>query len=428
VGEYPTRRAVLLGAGALGVGTLGAVRVLDRGYPRVALLGETVAFDGTGGRRLIAAAELPALGPSSRCLTTAPARVRAAERDFLAALPAWTRTGPHQSLLESALLDLWVLGEDLPAPVAGWAPKWRYIWPRDAAHVAAAHAALGDIDRALAPLAFLAARQESSGWFEPRYDPWTGRAPDGRAHQLDATAWVLWAAGRLVALAPGEADRIEAVTGPMVRRSAGLLAHLLATQDLPPATPDYWEVSTPVLTLGTAASVLAGVRAAYGLGRVWGDAALADRSGAAAERLRVALSRTFEPAGWPREIDGRAVDAAVAFLAPPYAADPPPASVGAALDRYRRTAARPAGGLAPGADWKRDGISWTPETLILAQAYAHLGRAQDAGALLDWVAAHRTRAGSIPEKVLYDGTPAAVAPLAWSAALAVTTIARLRGV
>lgn len=427
MGEFPTRRGVLFGVGALGI-ALGSSRLLERRPAQVRLLSETVAFDGSGFRRLVGEADLTRLRPGSRCLVTASADLVRAERAYLETRPAWAHQGgPHQDLLDSALLDLWILGERLPAPVAGWSPPWRFVWSRDAAHVAVAHAALGDLDRALAPLTFLAALQESSGWFEPRYDPWTRRAPDGRAHQLDATAWVVWAAARLTALLPGEADRIQAVTGRMVRASAALLAHLLDTQDLPPATPDYWEVRTPALTLGTAAAVRAGLHAAYDLGREWDDAALADRSREAVARLDLALSRTFASAGWPREIDGRAVDAAVAFLTMPYAAGSPPAGVVAALDRFRRTAARPAGGVAPGADWKQDGISWTPETALLAQAYAHLGRVEDADRLLAWLTAQRTRAGSLPEKVLADGHPAAVAPLAWTAALVVTTIARLRG-
>jgi GH15 family glucan-1,4-alpha-glucosidase len=35
---------------------------------------------------------------------------------------------------------------------------------------------------------------------------------------------------------------------------------------------------------------------------------------------------------------------------------------------------------------------------------------------LRWLDEHRTREGSLPEKVLSNGTPAAVAPLAWTAA------------
>ena len=39
--------------------------------------------------------------------------------------------------------------------------------------------------------------------------------------------------------------------------------------------------------------------------------------------------------------------------------------------------------------------------------------------------AHRTSAGALPEKVLADGSPAAVAPLAWTAATVLLTLDRL---
>jgi hypothetical protein len=88
---------------------------------------------------------------------------------------------------------------------------------------------------------------------------------------------------------------------------------------------------------------------------------------------------------------------------------------------------RPAGGLAPGAGWRADGISWTPETALFALTAAHLGRGDVAAHWLDWLDAHRTDAGALPEKVLADGSPASVAPLAWTAALVVLTVAELDG-
>ena len=80
---------------------------------------------------------------------------------------------------------------------------------------------------------------------------------------------------------------------------------------------------------------------------------------------------------------------------------------------------RPAGGLAPGAAWKHDGISWTPETALFAAAWAATGHGPRAELLLRWLGDHRTEVGSFPEKVLHDGRPAAVAPLAWTASLVV---------
>jgi glucoamylase len=86
---------------------------------------------------------------------------------------------------------------------------------------------------------------------------------------------------------------------------------------------------------------------------------------------------------------------------------------------------RPGGGLAPGEGWKQDGISWTPETALFALSAASTGRPDQARAWLRWLAEHRTASGSLPEKVLSNGEPSAVAPLAWTAALVVLTVEAL---
>lgn len=86
---------------------------------------------------------------------------------------------------------------------------------------------------------------------------------------------------------------------------------------------------------------------------------------------------------------------------------------------------RPAGGLAPGASWAEQSLSWTPQTTLYALAAAHNGEHELALKWLAWVDDHRTPLGAIPEKVSPDGSPAAVAPLAWSAAVVVLTVAQL---
>jgi GH15 family glucan-1,4-alpha-glucosidase len=61
-------------------------------------------------------------------------------------------------------------------------------------------------------------------------------------------------------------------------------------------------------------------------------------------------------------------------------------------------------------------VSWTNITATYAMTAAGLGDRTTAKAWLGWLAAHRTASGSLPEKVLADGSPASVAPLAWTAA------------
>ena len=105
------------------------------------------------------------------------------------------------------------------------------------------------------------------------------------------------------------------------------------------------------------------------------------------------------------------------FLVAPIGPTQADSEVLTAIDRAQASMGRPAGGLAPGASWKDDGISWTPETALFAAAWAATGHRPRAEALLGWLGAHRTDAGSFSEKVLHDGRPAAVAPLAWTASL-----------
>ena len=86
---------------------------------------------------------------------------------------------------------------------------------------------------------------------------------------------------------------------------------------------------------------------------------------------------------------------------------------------------RPGGGLAPGGSWRRDGVSWTNVTGSRAMTAAFLGERDEALARLRWLDQHRTAAGSLPEKVLSNGQPAAVSPLAWTAAVVVITADQL---
>ena len=126
------------------------------------------------------------------------------------------------------------------------------------------------------------------------------------------------------------------------------------------------------------------------------------------------MERNFAPA-WGRHLQRDDVDAAIALVLPPFTRPL------AGARTVRQTAAarmhRPTGGLAPGAGWRDDGISWTPETALMAWSALALGMAEEGTRLLAWLEAHRTAAGALPEKVLADGAPAGPAPLAWTCAL-----------
>jgi glucoamylase len=335
-----------------------------------------------------------------------------------------------EEMSRTALLDLHQLSLPNGAVAAGAAGRWNYAWPRDSAFVAVALARTGHCSDAQRALTFLKNVQLEDGGFEARYLLDGTGPPDDRARQSDGAAWALWAE-REVTRSCGD------LRAPATLRS--LLDHatsfaLQVTDDgrkLPPPSPDYWEVGVSHTSLGTVAPLLAGLAASQEMYGALGEHALAERSGAAASRLRAVMGERFD-SGWERFGSGESgagggLDASVTFLMPPFAQSPTPEAVEAWM-RYQSEALRPAGGLAPGAEWKQDGISWTPETALVAYTAAMSGRTEISARWMDWLNDHRPPGGSLPEKVLATGAPAGPAPLAWTAALVVLTSAELETV
>ena len=360
------------------------------------------------------------------------ALVRAArERMAGAALPGGRRAGAARDALADllALIGPVLADADGSAPtsypagavVAGPVSAWRYVWPRDASFAAAALAAVGLDDEALAVLEHLAALQGPDGGFEARYTA-AGTVPDDRPAQLDGTGWVMWAAGRVLGPARPDADRVEGRLGVCLRRCAARLLELTdGPHRLPPVSPDYWEVAEGRLTLDTAMSALLGLEAAARLVAVGLDLGAEGRAAAArAEQVRAAIEDGFAP-GWGRHRGDDDVDAAIALTAPPFTA----ALAGAVEVRRgaRSRMARVSGGVGPGSSWRDDGVSWTPATALLAWSAVALGADGEAGLaaeadeLLDWLVDRRTGVGALPEKVAADGSPAGPAPLAWTCSL-----------
>jgi GH15 family glucan-1,4-alpha-glucosidase len=341
-------------------------------------------------------------------------------------------------MVRTALLDLHQLAGPDGAVAAGAGERWNYAWPRDTAFVAVALARSGHQGDALQVLSFLQHVQLPDGGFEARYLLDGSGPPDDRARQADGAGWALWAVSEVSRSSAGEPDVGALVANRPLLDNATAFA-LAATDDgrrLPRPSPDYWEVPVRRTSLGTAAPLLAGLAASQQMYADLGERVLAERSGAAASRLGVVVGEGFAD-GYERfgttsvglrpgllRVGGGGLDAAVTFLMPPFAPSPSPQVVDA-WQRYQADALRPGGGLAPGSQWKQDGISWTPETAMVAYTAAMSGRPEVATRWMDWLDAHRTRWGSLPEKVLADGAPAGPAPLAWTAALVVLTAAQL---
>jgi len=405
--------------------TLLARRHLDATIP----LDAAAVAVGPGGA-LVEVAAADALVPGSRVLAEMPESLDLAREQaaWLAAGTVPRVSGLDGDMVAMALLDLHVLSRPYGVPVAGWSSPWRYVWPRDSALAASALARTGHTSDAERIVDFLQRVQPGSGLFQARYLPDGSGVPDDRGVELDGVGWALWAAGQLAAELSGS-DRTAFVQRHRMlldRSTQAALSSIDNLPSLPPPSADYWEVEEGRPTLATAAVLCAGLEAAAELHRILRDVRGADHAAAGARRLRDAIRTNFGRNGYPRHLGGRSdsIDLGVDFLLPP---------VGSTVDRAVLQAweqapvlmSRTGGGLAPGGSWRRDGVSWTNVTGSRAMTAAFLGERDEALARLRWLDQHRTAAGSLPEKVLSNGQPAAVSPLAWTAAVVVITADQL---
>jgi glucoamylase len=331
----------------------------------------------------------------------------------------------RSTMVEDAMLDLNALSLAHGVPVAGWEAAWRYVWPRDSALVASALARTGHRDDAYAVLDFLEAVQPSSGAYQARYLPDRSGPPDGQGVQLDGTGWALWALSQVAAAEETDSDRhvlIERYSKLLRRSSATLLALTANGSRLPPVSADYWETKETKVTLATCAATLMGLRSSQALYHLL-RSPQGDALGEAADNFQHLVLEAFASDGFPRHLGGsrQSVDMAVALLLPPFG-NVTDTRVLTSWRDSTRYMARPAGGLAPGGSWRRDGISWTLPMSIYAIVEACQGMRSDAVARLQWLDNHRTPLGSLPEKVLANGPPASVAPLGWTAAAVIYAV------
>lgn len=334
------------------------------------------------------------------------------------------RTDAEREMAERALLDMRLLLQDNGAVAAAWHSIWRYSWPRDSAFTAVAFARAGFTEEAYRILRYNAATQRGDGTWEARTLLDGSGPPDARPWQLDANGWLPWATWQYLQVA-SHTERATALRElyPMVRAAADHAAASLDENGIPPARPDYWESSFPAPNLGTAAPLLAGLRAAGAIAEEAGEQRDATRWFAAADRLQRGIDLSFGSIGYQRTIvAGSGKDSAVAWLAPPF--NPMTDEVRAELDTTWDTLVQGTGGVQPGERWADD-MTWTPETMFFALAWATDDQDAKADRLVTWMDEHRTAVGSYPEKVDPQGRPAAVSTLGWTASLTVLTLASL---
>lgn len=335
------------------------------------------------------------------------------------------RDSTERQVSERALLDLRVLTPEGAATLAGPDRRWAYIWPRDASFAAAAFAVTEHHDESYQILSFLARAQQPDGTWKARYRPDGSPVADGRAPQLDSTGWFPWAAWYSFVTDPRRerAEKRMKTLWPSVRAAADAASDSLGPGGLPPGGSDYWETPTLEPNLGTAAPLRTGLRSAADIATKLGHEDEAQRYSKASVRLDTAIQNEFAPRGYPRTARfGSGADAAVNFLAPPFA--PHDAKVEKAVEDAASRLAAPNGGMLPGEEWKQDpSVSWTPETAFFALSAASDGRDGAARRYLGWLMDHRTSLGSFPEKIDGDGDPQAAAPLAWTSALVILALA-----
>lgn len=331
----------------------------------------------------------------------------------------------ERALAARSLLNIRLLVLPGGAAIAAPRDRWDYVWPRDAGWMAAALAVTGHHPESREILGFLARTQRPDGIWEARYRPDGSPVLDGRAPQLDANGWFLWALW--VHARTGNRWEDARELWPAARRAADAAAGSLGPDGLPPPGADYWERETLYPNLGTAAPLRTGLRAAYATARRLGHHREARRYARAASRLDAAIGRRFAPHGYQRTTrPGSGADAAVNFLAPPFA--PPEHGVMRAVEETAGRLAAPNGGGVPGERWPagRD-VAWTPATALFMLSAAASGRGEEADRWLGWLAAHRTALGASPEKVGPAGRPGSAAPLGWTEAIVVLALAAEEG-
>jgi glucoamylase len=439
--------------------------------PRLLLGGITADHSAPDGIRVLPAS------PGSPAGGVSPAAGASPDNAALRWLRAGSVPGSTPALrqmAEGALVDLRLLTRPDGAVAAAWYGEWKFAWPRDDSWAAAAFAATGHPGESLRVLRFLARVQYPSGRWAAKYTLSGTPVVTGPGSELDACGWFPWAVwiwysdgGRGVAR-----QRELAALWPAVRLAADAAAASLSRGGLPPPSPDYWEDRTSQPTIGTAGPLLAGLRAAVRLATGLRDESDARRWAGAAARLdqgiRTAYSPEFNrfpdgtgglaewlalfgagpgptggglaggrPAGGRAAADGLAgggqpgawllngPDAAVTFLGPPFG--PPDAAVSAAVARAARILTLRNGGILPGTTWRGDrSVAWTPETGFFALYDASTGRLVAARTWLNWLAAHRTADGALPEQVSASGQPVSVAPLDWTCAIVLLALTAMR--
>jgi GH15 family glucan-1,4-alpha-glucosidase len=337
---------------------------------------------------------------------------------------------------------------------------YSYAWPRDGALVSVALLRSDHPVGAERFLEFCARIISPEGFVRHKYNPdgtlassWHGYVREGRTVlpiQEDETALVVWAVGKYFDLY----RRVETVApyyrALVTRPGDFLLGYVDAGTGLPLPSYDLWEERWGV-HLFTVAAVIAGLRAAAGLARAFGEAERAGRYEAGADRMLQAMRATMwsegdgrfvrmvtpGPSGYQldRTIDASVFGVVEFGVLPPD--DPQVESTMRKVEERLRVQTE-LGGLAryendpyqqveKGDTVRVPGNPWFVSTLWLAryhvmraQSPAELSRGLD---LIAWAARHALPSGVMAEQLHpRTGEPLSVSPLTWSHAAYVMAV------
>jgi hypothetical protein len=347
-------------------------------------------------------------------------------RAWLASGTVPGRTAQERAMAARALLSMRLLTQPNGAAAAAWKPGYEYSWPRDSTFMAVAFARTGHPGYAYRILAYNARTQLADGTWDARTKLDGSGPPDNRHWQLDANGWVPWAIWEWYESAPG-ADRNQLLRAlyPAVQTAADYAAGSLDDRGLPPAEPDYGEVPTSTINIGTAAPLLAGFHAAADLARVTGHPANAQAWDTAAKRLSDGIATYFAPLDYPRTLDGvRGLDSAVTFMAPPYNQAPP--NLADTIDTTYQRLLQPGGGVIP-YQTHGNSVVYAAETAFFALAWSGTAQPDKADQIIDWLLGHRNLLGELPEEINRAGYTTTVAPLGWTDAVTLLALDQLDG-
>jgi glucoamylase len=357
-----------------------------------------------------------------------------------------------------------------------------YMWPRDAALVINAFDQAGYGEAARRFYKLCGEIIQDRGYFLHKYNPdgtlgssWHPWIAEGAAQlpiQEDETALVLWALWEHFKI-HGDVEFMKPLYRPLIKGAADFMSTYVDTRTgLPLPSWDLWEERRGVMTY-TAATVVGGLRAAANFTEAFGEADVAARYRAVADKMRAGMDRYL----WREDI-GRfarmvtlgaraehAWDAASGGVAPQSAGDDSLAigQVDTTLDaslwglfafgaypaddpRVVKTMEAVRKGLAIQTEVggiarytndyyhqvtreldKAPGNPWVICTLWMAQydiaRATTLAELERALPTLDWVARHAMPSGVLPEQAdPFTNEPLSVSPLAWSHATVVTVV------